>query len=369
MTRLLFIARYRDATMRRKIEYLARDPALTIWHICPSAWQDEFLHVRQTSAQTGAFRQTALPMWGRPTDPHRAFYHTLTFGLRRFQPDLVHAEEEPDSLAALQIALARRLFAPRAKLILNTWQNVNRPKTWPVRWVMQTTLQASAGVLCANSEAAVILRQHGFHRPTAIIPAVGADAEVFRPCERPERGDGTFVVGYVGRLAPEKGLDTLLHAMRRLPAATSLQIMGDGSSRAELLAQVATLGLAHRVRLLPPAPPAQVAHHLAQLDVLTLPSRSTPLWKEQFGRVLVEAMACKVPVVGSNSGAIPEVIGDGGLIFPEADAAALADCLHKLMASPPLRRDLAERGYARVSRLYTQERLAEQIAAFYRTIL
>ena len=74
-------------------------------------------------------------------------------------------------------------------------------------------------------------------------------------------------------------------------------------------------------------------------------------------------------MVGSSSGAIPEVIGDGGLIFPEADAAALADCLHKLMASPPLRRDLAERGYARVSRLYTQERLAEQIAAFYRTIL
>ena len=59
-----------------------------------------------------------------------------------------------------------------------------------------------------------------------------------------------------------------------------------------------------------------VPRHLRALDALVLPSESTPLWKEQFGHVLIEAMACGVPVVGSDSGAIPEVIGEAGLLFP-----------------------------------------------------
>ena len=100
-----------------------------------------------------------------------------------------------------------------------------------------------------------------------------------------------------------------------------------------------------------------------------LPSRTTPVWKEQFGRVLAEAMACKVPVIGSDSGAIREVIGDAGLIFPEGNVAALADCLRLLNASPSLRHDLAERGYVRASGLYTQEHIAEQTADFYRQLM
>jgi len=100
-----------------------------------------------------------------------------------------------------------------------------------------------------------------------------------------------------------------------------------------------------------------------------LPSRTTRVWKEQFGRVLTEAMACRVPVIGSNSGAIPEVIGDAGLIFPEGDARALAGCLRRLIESPDLCRELGERGYVRVMRLYTQERIAEQTAEFYRQII
>jgi glycosyltransferase involved in cell wall biosynthesis len=93
------------------------------------------------------------------------------------------------------------------------------------------------------------------------------------------------------------------------------------------------------------------------------------VWKEQFGRVLIEAMACKVPVIGSDSGAIPEVIGNAGLIFPEGDADALADRLRRLMASPALRLELATRGYARMRGLYTQERVAAQTAELYRQVM
>src|SRR5260221_14335510 len=94
-------------------------------------------------------------------------------------------------------------------------------------------------------------------------------------------------------------------------------------------------------------PPARLAAQFCQIDALVLRSLTTPVWKEQFGRVLTEAMACGVPVVGSSSGAIPEVIGEAGLIFPEGDAAALAGCLAKLQQPPALRLALAQRGLAR----------------------
>jgi len=102
---------------------------------------------------------------------------------------------------------------------------------------------------------------------------------------------------------------------------------------------------------------------------VVLPSCTTRVWKEQFGRILVEAMACKVPVVGSDSGAIPEVVGDAGLIFPEGDAAALAECLRQLKESPELRQELAERGYVRAATHYSQERTGSLSVNFYKEVL
>src|SRR5215207_1036016 len=107
MIRVLFIARYRDDTMRRKLELLAAEPDLELWHICPRRWRDELLDVQFVSGRFGGVPQTALPMLGRANDPHRALYRSLSFGLPAFRPHLIHAEEDPESLAALQIALAR----------------------------------------------------------------------------------------------------------------------------------------------------------------------------------------------------------------------------------------------------------------------
>ncbi|MBC7239486.1 MAG: glycosyltransferase, partial [Chloroflexi bacterium] len=94
-----------------------------------------------------------------------------------------------------------------------------------------------------------------------------------------------------------------------------------------------------------------------------------PKWKEQFGRVLIEAMACGVPVVGSDSGEIPHVIGEAGLIFPEGDALLLRRCLERLQQDMAFRQDLARRGRERVLQHYTQAQIAAQTVAFYREVL
>jgi glycosyltransferase involved in cell wall biosynthesis len=367
MIRVLFIARYRDPTMSRKLELLAAQPDLTLYHICPRYWHDELLQVKQDSAQT-AYRQIAIDI-RRPSDPHRALYRTVTFALRDFQPDLIHAEEEPDSLPALQIAAARRLFAPRARLLLNTWQNLDRPLKWYVRAVKQITLRASDGVLCANSEARALLLQHGYRKYTAVLPAIGVDVRIFTP--HASSFHPQFTIAFIGRLVPEKGLNTLIDAVAQLirsggPQPMRLRIIGDGPHRSEIVRYAEKLG--DVVQFAAALPPAQVAQQLRQIDALVLPSRTTSVWKEQFGRVLTEAMACGVPVIGSDSGAIPEVIGDAGLIFPEGEAIALADCLRRLIDSPDLRAELAERGYKRVQAHYTQECIAQQTLDLYRQI-
>jgi len=369
MIRVLFIARYRDATMDRKIALMAQNTDLTIWQIRPSSWQDELLQIEQFTSDATAWRQIALPLIGRPNDPHRTIYRTLTFALRRFHPHIIHAEEEPDSLSALQITLARALWAPQARLILYTWQNINRPKRWYVKSVMRTTLRAADSILCANQEAVHILRQQGYRGHAMVLPAIGVDTRVFAPCaDRPENRPG-FVVGYIGRLVPEKGIDLLIEAIPLIGGNIRLLIMGSGPYRPTLEEMARIVKVSDQVDFIPPVPSSQVARQMCALGVLVLPSRTTSVWKEQFGRVLVEAMACKVPVIGSDSGAIPEVIGDAGLIFPEGNAAALADCLRRLIESPTLRHDLAERGYTRANRLYSQEHIAEQTADFYRQIM
>ncbi|RLT39927.1 MAG: glycosyltransferase family 4 protein [Chloroflexi bacterium] len=372
MKRILFIARYRDATMQRKVEHLAQSDGMLIRHILPRHWQDDLLRAEQQTVDRAALQQRPVAMFGSSADPHRAIYRTLGFGMATFRPQIIHAEEEPDSLAALQIALARRLFAPQAKLLLHTWQNVDRPLGLSVRAVLRLTLAAADGIFCANREAAHLLRSRGYSGPTPVIPAVGVDTESFRP--RPLRPPtGPFVVGYVGRLVAEKGIDTLIAAAARLagdnlPRPLRLRIIGAGPSETALRRRVEEAGLTEIVEFLPPVPPNQIARQMAELDALVLPSRTTPVWKEQLGRVLLEAMAVGVPVIGSDSGAIPEVIGEAGLIFPEGDAHALAERLRRLLCDPLLVADLTRRGIERAEAEYSQRVLAVRTVDFYRQV-
>jgi glycosyltransferase involved in cell wall biosynthesis len=116
-------------------------------------------------------------------------------------------------------------------------------------------------------------------------------------------------------------------------------------------------------------PSGDVPAYLNQLDVLVLPSRTQSNWKEQFGRVLVEAMACGVPVVGSTCGEIPNVVGDAGLVFPEGDTDALRGRLNQLMTTPELRCRLGQAGRERVLAHFTQAEIARRTVELYRALL
>jgi glycosyltransferase involved in cell wall biosynthesis len=164
---------------------------------------------------------------------------------------------------------------------------------------------------------------------------------------------------------PEKGWDVLLAAVAQLRGEWVLQMAGAGPERPRLEAMAHQLGIAERVQWVGARRSGEMPAFLQGLDVLVLPSRTMPNWMEQFGRVLIEAMACETAVIGSDSGEIPHVIGGAGLTFPEDNAPALAHQLQLLLEHPEQRREFGRAGRQRVLAHYTQEQIAQQTVGVY----
>ncbi len=300
---------------------------------------------------------------------HTHFYPGLAKRLKAAKPDLVHADDESFNLATFEaIWLARR---QGAAAVFYNYANIYRNYPPPFSFFEKYNFRHAAAALACNREAAQILRQRGYSKPIEICPQFGVDlALTHRQTPPPDfaRPD-LFTIGYFGRLVPEKGLDTLIDACGKLKGDWRLVFVGQGQSQATLQAQVQRLGLESRVSFRPMVPSTQVAAYMSGLDTFVLPSVTTSNWKEQFGRVLVEAMACVVPVVGSSSGEIPNVIGEAGLVFPEKDTLALAAHLQRLLDDQELRRVLAAKGLARVRENYTQQEIARRHLKLYRLAL
>jgi glycosyltransferase involved in cell wall biosynthesis len=269
----------------------------------------------------------------------------------------------PYALAATQWGVAfKRRGIPFG---VQCYENIDRELPLPVRWLRSRVLRDAAFVAARSDSAARLARDWGAAGEVDLVPpAVPAWASV--PGASPER---VFTVGYAGRLIESKGVTDLLGAVRKLAAPVELVLIGNGQERAQLDGQEIP---GSRVRVIDDLTHDRMAAGYAQLDVLALPSRTTPTWKEQFGRVIVEALWCGVPVVGSDSGEIPWLIEltGGGLTFPEGDRDGLAAQLTKLREDPALRGQLARTGRAAVERLFSVpaatdplERLLERAAS------
>ena len=297
---------------------------------------------------------------------HLHFYPNLGKQIRRVQPDLVHIDEEPYNLATAQaLWLAHRA---RAKSLFFSWQNILRRYPLPFRRLERYVLDRADYGITGNQESAEVWRTKGYRGPLAVIPQFGVDPKVFVPGGARDPGRG-FIVGYVGRLGEERGVDLLLEALSGLEGMWRAYIQGSGPARDSLQTQARDLGIAGRVTFDAWIPSAQMPGYYQQLDAIVVPSRTRPNWKEQFGRVLVEAMACGVPVIGSDSGEIPNVIGDAGLVFPEDDVESLRVNLLRLLRDLDLREDLAQRGRQRVLAHYTQAQVAAETHRVYQAVL
>jgi glycosyltransferase involved in cell wall biosynthesis len=303
---------------------------------------------------------------------HLHFYPMLHERVHALRPDIVHIDEEPYNLATHQALTLGRSVG--ARCLFFTWQNLYRRYPWPWRAVESFVLARADYALAGNAEAVKVLDRKGYEGPAAVVPQFGVDPSVYRPLEREggegaDAGAGAFTIGYLGRLVEEKGLLVLLHALAEVHGEWRLEVVGGGPLQSRMVAVAHDLGIRQRVFFGAGVPSAQVPELLNNWDCLVLPSLTRVNWKEQFGRVLVEAMACQVPVVGSDCGEIPNLVGDAGLIVPEGSVGALAGALRRLRDDPVLCASLGMAGRARVLARYTQQKIAEETYRVYQEMI
>lgn len=353
---------------------LRKLPDIQLGVLTPSNWRENYTDIHfQAKIDSSVQWFTGAVM--SPGYCNRAFYVSgLNSSIQSFKPDVILLMEEPFSLFALQAVFVSRLLAPNAKIIFYTWHNYSY---YPYklsavyhlinRFVMHNTDYGIA----ANPEALSILKQKGFNKPSSIIP-YGVDVEGFtstcKTSAKEKLNVQGFVVGYVGRLIEAKGIFNLVDAVSKLESST-LVLIGDGPCRQDLLEYAKQKKISSRIVWLGVLDTKELYTAMNACDTLVLPSKTTTAWKEQFGRVLIEAMAAHVPVIGSSSGAIPWVIGDAGLVFQEGNTDDLLEKLKLLRDDYHLRASLADRGFQRVNQEFTWQCFAERISDVIETVV
>jgi glycosyltransferase involved in cell wall biosynthesis len=306
------------------------------------------------------------------------FFPSLLYHLLRYRPHVIYCYEEAHTFMSACVLLLRRIFMPRTRVLLYAAQNIKKRYPFPFRLFERYCFRRADSILACGTRVAETLRSKGYRGDLRVVP-LPTDTRAF--CPDPalrDQGRGelnlppnALVIGYAGKLVEEKGLRTLWRAFAEIALEhddVHLALAGGGPLKGELLAEAERSGLASRLHLPGVIHNDHLPAYMNALDVFVLPSETRPNWREQFGRVLVEAMACGVPVIGSDSGEIPEVVGDAGLLFPEGDVFALAGHLRSLLTNAALRADLSRRGRERVLKLFTIEQVAAQHHSIYRAI-
>ncbi|MBC8103078.1 MAG: glycosyltransferase, partial [Cytophagales bacterium] len=300
---------------------LSRIPGVeAVQLLVPANWRNEYTGADQAPTR---LPDVDFPLLQRPVAKpgHVSLHAYRSLPLREwkaFRPDVLYAAQEPWSLANLQaIWLSRKLGAP---LVFHTNQNILKRYPLPFSLFEQFAYRNAGAALAYSEDARQVMVTKGLKNPSAVVP-YAVELSQFFPREAGDSSeamvlrrslgiaDSDFVVGYLGRFVPDKGLETLVRAAARIVAGTApgdpplkVLMVGAGPQEAELRGQIAALDLAEHFVWTGLVAHEKAGDYLRCMEAFALPSVTMPHWKEQFGRVLIEAMACGIPVIGSNSG-------------------------------------------------------------------
>jgi glycosyltransferase involved in cell wall biosynthesis len=366
--RLLTIAHsYVVDVNRRLADELAAHGDWDVTAVAPARLRGDFgWHTLEPRASE---RCEVIPVPVRcPRSVHLMTYGPALSSLLRQPWDLVHCWEEPYVLSAAQIA---RATPPHVPLVFATFQNIAKRYPPPFNWIERYALSRASGVIAfGRTVYDVAATRMPRDIPMRVI-SPGVDLTQFKPDPvaratiRHESGwaEHEAVVGFVGRFVEEKGIRVLTAALDRVRAPWRALFIGGGPLEGELTAWARSHS--DRVRIVHSVKHTEVASYLNAMDVLCAPSQTTPRWREQFGRMLIEAFACGVPVIASDSGEIPHVVGDAGVIVGEHDMDGWTRAIEDLLADAGKRESLAARGRQRAARMFSLPAVARQHLDFF----
>ncbi len=308
----------------------------------------------------------------------------LIFGLRQALAgyDLVHTAESlfyfSYQAARLKSSLGFRLIVLQDEVI--PFQRDHSPLVRRMRHVVH---EAADAFIARTQRAKDALILEGVALEKIRVIGHGVDPSIFTPRPKDAQWLQRFgldakepIVLFMGKLVWEKGVDPLIHAAALLSHDLAMGdvrpkflIVGEGHERRRLMRLAQRLGLRSSVSFVSDLPYDAVPTVMNLADLFVLPSISTRQVSEQFGHVLIEAMACGKPVVSTWCGAIPEVVADAGVLVQPNDPHELAGALKRLLLDADARAALAERGRRRVQQYFSATQIASQIAALYREVL
>lgn len=340
--------------------------------IAPSGWSEGGRFQRYSARDTDRYDSVVLKT--AFTDHMRAFFYPNVMRIIRevkgFKPDIIHIMEEPFSFAAYEFLWIKKLAGSNARTVLFSFENIDFAQKFPFSVFQSFNLRNTDAIIVVPEESERLWKWRGFSKTIFKIP-LGVDVEIFHKTPGGKPGN-TFKVGYVGRVVKEKGLETVIESLNILLKRgqyCNFYIAGNGDYKTTLSQLIKRSGIEGYVHFLGVIEQVDLPAFYSSLDTLVLPSMTTPIWKEQFGRVLPEAMACGTPVIGSSSGEIPNVIGSAGMIFPEGDAESLANCIEAIMSDAVLRRDMSEKGREKASKEFSWEAVAKRYVGLYKELL
>lgn len=292
-----------------------------------------------------------------------------------FKPDLVQIEEEVFSLSTLEVAIWSRMT--KIPIVVFGWENLERRLPLPRWWTCQFVLNTVQAIVPGNQDGANLMRRWGYTGLVEVMPQMGVDPDFFSRTLRSDLGESIdrhrpFNIGFMGRLVRSKGIDVIFAAVSQLRAQgidCYITLCGSGADEQMLRAEADRQQLADAVVWRGVVSHQEVPKEMASFDALVLPSRTTPEWKEQFGHVLIEAMAMGIPTIGSSSGEIPHVIGRADLVFAEDDGAGLAAILQKMILDREWWQQISQYGIDRVDRYYSHDRIAQRLIDLWQTLL
>ena len=355
---------YADPANRAKLRSLT-GLGVTLAVAVPEQWSAGDGTTRQTEGGDDSGVQIVpIPVLGPLGEPDRLRWNAKALRqlLADFRPELLHIEEEPwTQPAALGIRLARRLGI---KTALSTAESLPRSFTIAQRLRRERTLRQATGLIGSNRLALALAVKRRPAVPQLTVPRLG----VSPPASAPRERHAALSIGFVGRLVPERGLDLLFRACVGLAGDWTLTVVGTGPSQEELEALAQRLGISARISWLGALPQQGMDEVWPRLDCVVLPSRTTQRWGATVGRAALQAMAHGVAVVGTDSGAVPELVGEGGRIVPEEDVPALSAALQELYADRSECERLGSIGRRRILEQFSDDAIAAKTLTFWRTL-
>ncbi|MEA5573568.1 glycosyltransferase [Calothrix sp. UHCC 0171] len=289
--------------------------------------------------------------------------------LHNFRPDIVQVEEEVFSLCTFELAIWSRFTGK--PLVVFGWENMDRKLSLLRCWIRRFVLNTASLIIAGNQEGGDLLKLWGYKGTIEVMPQIGVDTTLFAP-QSGEHNHDEFQIGFLGRLVPEKGIDILLAAVAKLRhkgLICRIILCGLGTEETALRQKAEKLQIADSVIWRGAVPHDQAPMEMNKFDVLVLPSRTIDTWKEQFGHVLIEAMAMGIPVVGSTCGEIPNVIARSDLVFEEEDTEGLAAILERMISNPLWRQEIKQYCWDRVHQNYSHEKIAERLITLWQSVL